>query len=64
MVDKNRGEEAAHHCLGQLDRHVAEAAEADDARGAGGALGLGAVVDQRGVGRDACRRRAIQSLAV
>ena len=40
---------------------MAESAEADDAGGAGGALGLGAEVDQRGVGRDACREILAQT---
>ena len=53
-----------HHGLGELDGHVAEAAEADDARGAGGTLGLGAVVDERRVGCDACRREETCNLSM
>jgi hypothetical protein len=45
------------HGLGELDRHVAQAAEARHARGAGGPLGLGAEVGQGRVGRDACAER-------
>ncbi len=41
------------HGPGELDRHVAQAPEADDARGARRALGLGAEVGQGRVGRDA-----------
>ncbi len=42
------------HGLGELDRNVAQAAEANHARGARRALGLGPEVGQRRVGRDAC----------
>ena len=47
-------ERGTHHGLGDLDGHVTQAAEADDARGARGALGLGAEVHERREGRDPC----------
>jgi hypothetical protein len=55
------GGDGGYHGLGELDRHVAQAAEADDARGARRALGLGAEVGQGRVGRDACAAARISS---
>ena len=49
------------HGFGELDCHVAQAAEANDARGARRALGLGPEVGQRRVGRDACAGIEISS---